>query len=81
RNETVALDVCFGSLLCWKTSSFNTEQYICEFMIQSMKCSYLTPAALPPPCIFLCTSTFVTPYSFEAIHSKNIYLALITPEY
>ncbi len=25
--------------------------------------------------------TFATPYSFEAISSKNIYLGLITPEY
>ncbi|CAI9595008.1 unnamed protein product, partial [Staurois parvus] len=25
--------------------------------------------------------TFATPYSFEAIRSKNIYLGLITPEY
>ncbi len=55
-----------------------------------------TPAALmqphirtlPPPCFtvgtmhfFFVFFTFATPYSFEAISSKNIYLGLITPEY
>ncbi|CAI9616323.1 unnamed protein product, partial [Staurois parvus] len=30
---------------------------------------------------FFVLLTFVTPYSFEAISSKNIYLGLITPEY
>ncbi len=31
--------------------------------------------------LFFVFLTFVTPYSFEAISSKNIYLGLITPEY
>ncbi|CAI9615547.1 unnamed protein product [Staurois parvus] len=30
---------------------------------------------------FFVLLTFVMPYSFEAISSKNIYLGLITPEY
>ncbi len=108
RNPTVALDVCLGSLSCWKSArrprarsdgsifSFSIEQYICEFMMPSMKCSSPTPAALmqphirtlPPPCFTVGTNafffvflTFATPYSFEAINSKNIYLGLITPEY
>ncbi len=108
RNPTVALDVCLGSLSCWKSArrprarsdgsifSFSIEQYICEFMMPSMKCSSPTPAALmqphirtlPPPCFTVGTMhfslyflTFATPYSFEAISSKNIYLGLITPEY
>ncbi len=58
RNPTVALDVCLGSLSCWKSArrprarsdgsifSFSIEQYICEFMMPSMKCSSPTPAAL-----------------------------------
>ncbi len=70
RNPTVALDVCLGSLSCWKSArrprarsdgnifSFSIEQYICEFMMPSVKCSSPTPAALmqphirtlPPPC-------------------------------
>ncbi len=104
RNPTVALDVCLGSLSCWKSArrprarsdgsifSFSIEQYICEFMMPSMKCSSPTPAALmephirtlPPPCFTVGTMhfsvflTFATPYSFS---SKNIYLGLITPEY
>ncbi len=108
RNPTVALDVCLGSLSCWKSArrprarsdgsifSFSIEQYICEFMMPSMKCSSPTPAALmqphirtlPPLCFtvgtmhfFFVFLTFATPYSFEAISSKNIYLGLITPEY
>ncbi len=108
RNPTVALDVCLGSLSCWKSArrprarsdgsifSFSIEQYICEFMMPSMKCSSPTPAALmqphimtlPPPCFTVGTmhfslysSPFATSYSFEAISSKNIYLGLITPEY
>ncbi len=44
RNPTVALDVCLGSLSCWKSArrprarsdgsifSYSIEQYICEFM-------------------------------------------------
>ncbi len=44
RNPTVALDVCLGSLSCWKSARrprarsdgsifyFSIEQYICEFM-------------------------------------------------
>ncbi len=108
RNPTVALDVCLGSLSCWKSArrprarsdgsifSFSIEQYICEFMMPSMKCSSPTPAALMqphirtlPPTMFHCRHhasffvflTFATPYSFEAISSKNIYLGHITPEY
>ncbi len=61
RNPTVALDVCLGSLSCWKSArrprarsdgsifSFSIEQYICEFMMPSMKCSSPTPAALMQP--------------------------------
>ncbi len=108
RNPTVALDVCLGSLSCWTSTrrprarsdgsifSFSIEQYICEFMMPSMKCSSPTPAALMQPHIrtlpttmfhcrhhafFFVFLTFATPYSFEAISSKNIYLGLITPEY
>ncbi len=108
RNTTVALDLCLGSLSCWKSArrprarsdgsifSFSIEQYICEFMMPLMKCSSPTPAALMQPHIkdtattmfhcrhhafFFVFLTFATPYSFEAISSKNIYLGLITPEY
>ncbi len=104
RNPTVALDVCLGSLSCWKSArrprarsdgsifSFSIEQDICEFMMPSMKCSSPTPAALMQPYIrtlfhcrhhafFFVFLTFATPYSFEAISSKNIYLGLIAPEY
>ncbi len=61
RNPTVALDVCLGSMSCWKSArrsrarsdgsifSFSIEQYICEFMMPSMKCSSPTPAALMQP--------------------------------
>ncbi len=61
RNPTVALDVCLGSLSCWKSArrprarsdgsifSFSIEQYICEFRMPSMKCSSPTPAALMQP--------------------------------
>ncbi len=72
------------------TARRSIEQYICEFMMPSMKCSSPTPAALmqphirtlPPPCftvacIFFVFLTFATPHSFEAISSKNIYLGLI----
>ncbi len=78
RNTTVALDVCLGSLSCWKSArrprarsdgsifSFSIEQYICEFMMPSMKCSSPTPAALmqphirtlPPPCFPVGTMHF-----------------------
>ncbi len=78
RNPTVALDVCLGSLSCWKSArrprarsngsifSFSIEQYICEFMMPSMKCSSPTPAALmqphirtlPPPCFTVGTMHF-----------------------
>ncbi len=78
RNPTVALDVCLGSLSCWKSArrprtrsdgsifSFSIEQYICEFMMPSMKCSSPTPAALmqphirtlPPPCFTVGTMDF-----------------------
>ncbi len=80
RNPTVALDVCLGSLSCWKSArrprarsdgsifSFSIEQYICEFMMPSMKCSsfHPTPAALmqphirtqPPPCFTVGTMHF-----------------------
>ncbi len=78
RNPTVALDVCLGSLSCWKSAwrqrarsdgsifSFSIEQYICEFMMPSMKCSSPTPAALmqphirtlPPPCFTVGTIHF-----------------------
>ncbi len=104
RNPTVALDVCLGSLSCWKSArrprawsdgsifSFSIEQYICEFMMPSMKCSSPTPAAPHKDttttmfhcrhhAFFFVFLTFATPYSFEAISSKNIYLGLITPEY
>ncbi len=99
RNPTVALDVCLGSLSCWKSDgsifSFSIEQYICEFMMPSMKCSSPTPAALmqphirtlPPPCFtvgtmhFLCIPHLCDAIQFEDISSKNIYLGLITPEY
>ncbi len=61
--QQVALDVCLGSLSCWKSArwprvrsdgsifSFSIEQYICEFMMPSMKCSSPTPAALMQPYI------------------------------
>lgn len=61
RNEPVAIDVIFGSLLCWKSSlgprarsdgsifSFSISQYIYEFMTLFMKCNFLTPAALIQP--------------------------------
>ncbi len=78
RNPTVALDVCLGSLSCRKSArrprarrdgsifSFSIEQYICEFMMPSMKCSSPTPAALmqphirtlPPPCLTVGTMHF-----------------------
>ncbi len=78
RNPTVALDVYLGSLSCWKSAwrprarsdgsifSFSIEQYICEFMMPSMKCSSPTPAALmqphirtlPPPCFTVGTMHF-----------------------
>ncbi len=74
RNPTVAL----GSLSCWKSArrprarsdgsifSFSKKQYICEFMMPSMKCSSPTPAALmqpqirtlPPPCFTVGTMHF-----------------------
>ncbi len=77
-HPTVALDVCLGSLSCWKSArrprarsdgsifSFSIEQYICEFMMPSMKCSSPTPAALmqphirtlPPPCFTVGTMHF-----------------------
>lgn len=72
RNATVALDVCFGSLSCWKSArppsarsygsifSFSIEQYIVEFMIPSMKCSSLTPAALMQPHIRTLPPPFLT---------------------
>jgi len=79
RNPTVALDVCLGSLSFWKSArrprarsdgsifSFSIEQYICEFMMPSMKYSSPTPAALmqphirtlPPPCFTVCTQYLV----------------------
>ncbi len=69
---------CLGSLSCWKSArrprarsdgsifSFSIEQYICEFMTPSMKCSSPTPAALmqphirtlPPPCFTVGTMHF-----------------------
>ncbi len=72
------IDVCLGSLSCWKSArrprarsdgsifSFSIEQYICEFMMPSMKCSSPTPAALmqphirtlPPPCFTVGTMHF-----------------------
>ncbi len=72
------LGVCLGSLSCWKSArrprtrsdgsifSFSIEQYICEFMMPSMKCSSPTPAALmqphrrtlPPPCYTVGTMHF-----------------------
>ncbi len=78
RNPTVALDVCLGSLSCWKSArrprsrsdgsifSFSIEQYICEFMMPSMKRSSPAPAALmqphirtlPPPCFTVGTMHF-----------------------
>ncbi len=80
RNPTVALDLCLGSLSSWKSArwprarsdgsifSFSIEQYICEFMMPSMKCSSPppTPAALmqphirtlPPPCFTVSTMDF-----------------------
>ncbi len=91
RNPTVALDVCLGSLSCWKSArrprarsdgsifSFSIEQYICEFMMPSIKCSSPTPAALmqphirtlPPPCFhcrhhafFFVFLTFATAIQF-----------------
>ncbi|CAI9533571.1 unnamed protein product, partial [Staurois parvus] len=93
---------------CWKSAQrprpqsdssifyFNIEQYICEFMISSMKCSspdtsstHAAPqkdtATIMCYCrqqaFFFVLLTFATPYSFEAIGSKNIYLGPITPEY
>ncbi len=74
----MALDVCLGSLSCWKSArrprarsdgsifSYSIEQYICEFMMPSMKCSSPTPAALmqphirtlPPPCFTVGTMHF-----------------------
>ncbi len=78
RNPTVDLDVCLGSLSCWKSArrprarsdgsifSFSIEQYICEFIMPSIKCSSPTPAALmqphirtlPPPCFTVGTMHF-----------------------
>ncbi len=86
RNPTVALDVCLGSLSCWKSArrprarsdgsifSFSIEQYICEFMMPSMKCSSPTPAALmqphirtlPPPCFTVGIFLFI-PHLCDAI--------------
>ncbi len=78
RNPTVALDVCLGSLSCWKSArrprarsdgsifSFSIEQYM-------FHCRHHA--------FFFVFLTLATPYSFEAISSKNIYLGLITPEY
>ncbi len=63
---------------CWKSArrprarsdgsifSFSIEQYVCEFMMPSMKCSSPTPAALmqphirtlPPPCFTVGTMHF-----------------------
>ncbi len=106
--STVALDVCLGSLSCWKSArrprarvigsifSFSIAQYICEFMMPSMNACSPTPAsnhAAPHKdtattmfhcrhhAFFFVFLTFATPYSFEAISSKNIYLGLITSEY
>ncbi len=108
RNPTVALDVCLGSLSCWKSArrpraqsdgsifSFSIEQYICEFMMPSMKCSSPTPAALmqphirtlSPPCFTVGTmhfSLYSSPLRRRTVLKpsvpKNIYLGLITPEY
>ncbi len=92
RNPTVALDVCLGSLSCWKSArrprarsdgsifSFSIEQYICEFTY-SHKDTATTMFHCRHHAFFFVFLTFATPYSFEAISSKNIYLGLITPEY
>ncbi len=81
RNPTVALDVCLGSLSCWKSAwrprarsdgsifSFSIEQCICEFMMLSMKCSSPTPAALMQPHIRITAVNlhvdFLQPFSSE----------------
>ncbi len=70
------LDVCLGSHVekvhddqarsDGSIFSFSIEQYICEFMMPSMKCSSPTPAALmqphirtlPPPCFTVGTMHF-----------------------
>ncbi len=101
RNTTVALDVCLGSLSCWKSArrprarsdgsifSFSIEQYICEFMMPSMKCTppdtsstHAAPHKDTATTMFHCRHrafffvfiTFATPYSFEAISSKTFIL-------
>ncbi len=77
RNPTVALDVCLGSLSCWKSArrprarsdcsifSFSIEQYICEFMMPSMKCSSPTPAALMQPHIRTLPYIYIYIYAFS----------------
>ncbi len=73
RNPTVALDVCLGSLSCWKSARRPrawSDGSIFSFSIDCRHCAFFF--------VFL---TFATLYSFEAISSKNIYLGLITPEY
>ncbi len=67
----VILEVCLGSLSCWNTAlqpslrregimlCFSMSQYMLTFMVPSMNCSSLVPAALmqpqpmtlPPPCL------------------------------
>ncbi len=76
--------------------SFSIEQYICEFMdainemqLPDTSSTHAAPHKDTATTMFHCRHhafffvflTFATPYSFEAISSKNIYLGLITPEY
>ncbi len=108
RNPTVALDVCLRSLSCWKSArrararsdgsifSFSIEQYICEFMMPSMKCSSPTPAALMQPphkdtattmfhcrlhAFFFVFLTLCDAIQFWSHQFQKHYLGLITPEY
>ncbi len=107
RNPTVALDMCLGSLSCWKSARRPRArsdgsiffQYraihlwihdaINEMQLPDTSSTHAAPHKDTATTMFHCRHhafffvflTFATPYSFEAISSKNIYLGLITPEY
>ncbi len=104
RNATVALDVCLGSLSCWKSARRPRArsllfQYravhlwihdaINEMQLPDTSSTHAAPQKDTATTMFHCRHhafffvflTFATPYSFEAISSKNIYLGHITPEY
>ncbi len=83
----VVLEVCLGSL-CWNTAlwpslrregimlCFNMSQYMLAFMVPSMNCSSLVPAALmqpqtmtlPPPCLTV-GKTHLSPHLVAATHA------------